>query len=581
MAIEATEIDPKLKQQHKKFKKDLADFKSGAAKTLQKKLLEQSQKPRGWLKPFWDEMYLKTRDATPINVSFAVEFDRSTWRKQAPHEQLADVILAAYEHHDLIQTETLPQDTYTTRDKKQHPACMDQVSRLFNNRKPAKGKDFLKPCTQKRGPSHKEQHILVLSGGQMHTLQITDENGNRIKRSHLAKQLALLQTKMPTRSTVDLTPLTAVDRDTCATLQTQLLQNSKKNVRLMQQVDNAFCCVCLDRNQAANAQDDNPDPAARQLLAGNGNDRWFDKTVQFTMQANGTIGAVLEHTPADADAHIPLFNRINENLSTETPDEGNLEPTLQKLDWDINPSLKKTIETQHSRFKETIKKTHLKETNIPDIGRSSLKEHYKISPDSFYQVAIQVAAWRVWKSMVPTYEAVAMRHLHLGRTECLRSWSPEAIALANGFEDPQTTLEQKQKLLKKAAEKHSQKITACKSCKGIVRHLFALRKIWEKYGKELGISEKPRLFESPLFKALITTNTLSTSCVVSPSIQRFLFGPVENDGLGIAYYPDNDAFRSTISYNEENKVSAEAFERVFRQVIEELKALPPIPRSAS
>ncbi|OQX37558.1 MAG: hypothetical protein B0D91_06290 [Oceanospirillales bacterium LUC14_002_19_P2] len=385
---------------------------------------------------------------------------------------------------------------------------------------------------------------------------------------------------MPTRSTVDLTPLTAVDRDVCATLQTQLLQGSDKNARLMQQADNAFCCVCLDRDQATDPKDANPDPSAHQFLAGNGNDRWFDKTVQLIMQTDGKIGAVLEHTPADANAHIPLFNHNNENLSTKAPNDGDLEPTPQKLDWDINPSLKTVIEAQRSGFKETIKKTHLKEINIPDIGRSALKDHYKISPDAFYQVAIQVAAWRVWKSMVPTYEAVAMRHRHLGRTECLRSWSPEAIVLADGLNDPQATQEQKQTLLRKAAEKHSQKIAACKSCKGIVRHLFALRKIWEKFGQELGISEKPRLFENPLFKALITTNTLSTSCVVSPSIQRLLFGPVENDGLGIAYNPDNDAFRSTISYNEDNKARAAEFEQTLTEVFAELKALKPIPRSA-
>ena len=54
------------------------------------------------------------------------------------------------------------------------------------------------------------------------------------------------------------------------------------------------------------------------------------------MQADGKIGATLEHTPADADAYLPLFNRINDNLSVEKSDEGDLTPTPQKLDWDIN-----------------------------------------------------------------------------------------------------------------------------------------------------------------------------------------------------------------------------------------------------
>ena len=183
--------------------------------------------------------------------------------------------------------------------------------------------------------------------------------------------------------------------------------------------------------------------------------------------------------------------------------------------------------------------------------------------------------------MVPTYEAVAMRHLHLGRTECLRSWSPEAIALANGLQDPQATDEQKQELFTHALKRHSKKIKDCKAGKGIVRHLFALKKTWEKFGQKLGIPEKPRLFENPLFKALINTNTLSTSCVVSPAIQRFLFGPVEDDGLGIAYYPNDHALRMTISYHERNKERAAAFEHAFMQVIDELKALFSNPRSDS
>ncbi len=581
MASEAATLDEELHKHQASFKKDLDDFVTVSAEPLQKKLLKQSRKPSGWLKPFWDEMYLKARNATPINVSFAVEFDKSAWLEKPSHEQLADVILAVSEHYDQLQAGTLPQDTYTTRDKEQHPVCMDQVLRLFNNRKPKQEKDILKPCAEEEDTSNKEQSILVLSGGHMHTLQIADKNGHRIERSHLAKLLAFLQTKKSTRSAVDLTPLTAVDRDLCATLQTQLLHDSGKNARLMQQVDSAFCCVCLDRDQAIDAQDVNPDSTARQFLAGNGNDRWFDKTVQIVMQADGKIGATLEHTPADADAYLPIFKRINDNFSAEPSTEGNLTPTPKKLDWDINPSLKEFIQTQRSHFKNAIKATHLKEIEIPDIGRATLRGKHNISPDSFYQVAFQVAAWRTWESMVPTYESVAMRHLHLGRTECLRSWSAEAIALAKGLQDPQTTDKQKQALLIQAAERHSKKIKDCKAGKGIVRHLFALKKTWEKFGPKLGIPEKPRLFENPLFKALINTNTLSTSCVVSPAVRRFLFGPVEDDGLGIAYYPNDQEFRMTISYNGKNEEKATAFELAFKQVVDKLTALLSIPKSDS
>ena len=79
MANEATKIDRKLKQHLPTFIKDRDDFVKTYARHLQENLIDQSKKPDEWLKPFWDEMYLKARNATPINVSFAVEFDKSTW----------------------------------------------------------------------------------------------------------------------------------------------------------------------------------------------------------------------------------------------------------------------------------------------------------------------------------------------------------------------------------------------------------------------------------------------------------------------------------------------------------------------
>ena len=66
------------------------------------------------------------------------------------------------------------------------------------------------------------------------------------------------------------------------------------------------------------------------------------------------------------------------------------------------------------------------------------------------------------------------------------------------------------------------------------RHLFALRAIAAEAGLQESDSTMPRLFSDPSF-ALLAHNTLSTSYLTRPSIEINGFGPVAEDGYGIAY----------------------------------------------
>lgn len=63
---------------------------------------------------------------------------------------------------------------------------------------------------------------------------------------------------------------------------------------------------------------------------------------------------------------------------------------------------------------------------------------------------------------------------------------------------------------------------------GFDRHLFALRKLAEKSGKN------PDIFQDPAY-AMINHNILSTSTLSSPVVIAGGFGPVVDDGFGIGY----------------------------------------------
>lgn len=69
------------------------------------------------------------------------------------------------------------------------------------------------------------------------------------------------------------------------------------------------------------------------------------------------------------------------------------------------------------------------------------------------------------------------------------------------------------------------RIKACQKGFGIERHLFALYKIYEKYGKELGIQNKPKLYDSPGYK-ILKHDFIGTSGVCFENISIFGFGPI-------------------------------------------------------
>lgn len=66
------------------------------------------------------------------------------------------------------------------------------------------------------------------------------------------------------------------------------------------------------------------------------------------------------------------------------------------------------------------------------------------------------------------------------------------------------------------------------SGQGFDRHLFALRKLAEKSGKN------PDIFKDPAYQ-MINHNILSTSTLSSPVVIAGGFGPVVDDGFGIGY----------------------------------------------
>lgn len=68
-------------------------------------------------------------------------------------------------------------------------------------------------------------------------------------------------------------------------------------------------------------------------------------------------------------------------------------------------------------------------------GKDAIKK-FKLSPDSYTQLVMALAFYKMKGELAPTYESAQTRKYKLGRTEVIRSATPEALLWVKAMEDP-------------------------------------------------------------------------------------------------------------------------------------------------
>lgn len=81
---------------------------------------------------------------------------------------------------------------------------------------------------------------------------------------------------------------------------------------------------------------------------------------------------------------------------------------------------------------------------------------FKVSPDAFYQMAIQLAHYRQHKKFVLTYEPAMTRLFKKGRTETIRSCTIESSKWVLATDDQNFKKAEKVELLRDACKKHQE-----------------------------------------------------------------------------------------------------------------------------
>jgi carnitine O-acetyltransferase len=392
----------------------------------------------------------------------------------------------------------------------------------------------------------------------MFSLQVLDKHNNLIGADELENKLADIMkqadSRIPSKALESESDgvdaggvglLTTLDRDSWASQRAAL---SALNSSVLESVDSAVMVLCLDSSQQNSLED-----SARNMLHADGRNRWFDK-FQVIVEASGRAGINMEHAPADGHSALRLATDVYNDLNGTKPipltehepslDLGNVEA----LNWRVTAATQRAITAADATFRNLVDTTDTSVLELQDFGREKLKA-LGFSPDAFVQMAYQLAYFRLNGKFVSTYESANTKQFLCGRTETIRSASPEAAAFCRAFEAQQAP-EAVRSLLKTATETHSKHSLDCKNGRGVDRHLFGLRMLAKHQQQRIAGYHIPAIFLDPSY-ATFTSNILSTSNCGGDAMQLFGFGPVHPKGYGLGHMIKPNSLQITVtSFNK-------------------------------
>lgn len=534
-----------------------------------------------WLDIFWPSRYLGRRDPIALNANFFFLFQH----QDASQVKRAALITAAGLNYKLkLDKEEIP--VAMNRDT---PLDMDQLKYLFSaTRIPGEKQDTLRSfySDEQPGPST-ARHIIVFYLGHIYALDVVAQDGTAYSVNDIETALAhIIETgKNGSRAAYPVGHLTTMARAKWAGVRKELIANPVNKAHV-DEIETALFAINLD-----DTAPENDLIACNRLLHGSDGNRWYDKALQLIVFENGKAGINIEHCGLDGTTILNFVDYILEidpasiDASSNAREQG--PPPFKLLNFELDENLQQHISEAAAAFNQLTTTTATRCFDFPDFGANHIKS-LKMSPDAFVQCAMQVAHKRTKGFIGATYESIATRQFEHGRTEAMRTITPEVIEFVETLENPAASREEKRESFRRAAQKHGERAKNCQQGNAPEQHLWELLNIYNRnpekfragmlgklFGKGLSeneITEALKLYESPGWIKM-RSDSLSTSSAPSPTIIYFGFGSTGPGCIGVGYLVRADEMNCYLSTAEGEEAAVESFMTNWRTALTELSAL--------
>ncbi|CAG9854536.1 unnamed protein product [Phyllotreta striolata] len=505
----------------------LNEFSSagGLGEKLQKLLVERAQNRENWLEEWWlNTSYLEYRDPVVIFSSPGLVFPFEEFKYEIDRlKYTAKLILAAVQYYLNIWNDKLPVDKMG-----KDPLDMNQYKKIFGTcRIPKPHRDTLE-----FNPNSK--HIIIVKNNNYYRLDVLNETGDTPSLHELINQLTVIaEDSVDSSSPIGV--LTADNRDNWSRAYEELIKDPT-NEASVREIQNSLFLVALDKPMPVE-NDSRRSMASKQFIHGGGSkgnsaNRWFDKTVQFIIGEDGTVGLTYEHSPSEGQPIAAMTDFLIDHI--RNANASNLQATLKtapkKLHFNINDAIQRYIQTANANIDKLASNLDMDSFQFTSFGKEFVKSQ-KLSPDSFIQIAMQYAFYRIHKTPGAHYESAATRKYIHGRTETIRSCSIESIAFSKTMLDSNKSVHDKITALREAIQSHKKYSIEAVNGFGVDRHLLGLKLIALENNVQL-----PELFEDKAYK-LSGRMRISTSQVATKCDGFMCYAPLTPDGYGCCYNP--------------------------------------------
>ncbi|KAL3872104.1 hypothetical protein ACJMK2_040057 [Sinanodonta woodiana] len=525
-------VKPLLSEaEFRQTEKVVQEFRKDLGPMLNELLKKKAETEANWLSEWWKyTAYLDYRMPVVIHSNPGTLFPRQSYRKKEEQIQFAAKVLAGVlDYKMMIDEQSLPVEKLGNS-----PLCMMQYYQIMSAcRIPGLKRDSW-DCIS---PDHPNApiHITVIHNNHFFSVDVYGKDRQPLNIEQLTQQLVDVVEMSPAKGP-PIGVFTMENRNNWAKTYNKLIKD-KVNKASLTDIQNSIIVLCLDDPLPEQQDEDSLRVlAAHEMLHGGGikhnsGNRWFDKTIQFIVGANGYCGLNYEHTTAEGPPIISIVDHVLKFCKLEQhklPAVGLKKP--RKLQFHLSNQVQEDLSNAISNADSMVNDLDMTLLTFKDYGKDFPKSQ-KLSPDSFIQIAIQLAYYRIHKEPCASYETASLRKFQLGRTDTIRSCSIESFNFTNAMDDASLSSKQKADLLLKAVNGHKNYTNQAVNGEGIDRHLLGLKLIARENGMNV-----PALHMDTAYSTS-THWKISTSQVPAQSESVLVFGPVVPDGYGICYNP--------------------------------------------
>ncbi|XP_034474790.1 carnitine O-acetyltransferase-like [Drosophila innubila] len=549
-----------LKQQEQTI-----DFLNNMGGELQKLLEKAGKKDANWLSDRWiTAKYLRHRGPLTVFSSPCIAFPKQDFRNVIDFVHFtAQVIYGMCEFKNLLDNDRIPVYRMGKFDLDN-----SQYHQVFGTvRKPKRSCDILEQCNS--------DYVIIIHNNNFHKLPVYNAEGRILNinqlRNELLKIVQSCQSKGP-----EIGLLTHDTRDSWADAY-EILCRGENNINVMQCIEQSLFTVSLDESVMVHQKGQERSVLAGQLLHGGGfnvnsSNRWMDKTLQLIVNPNGMAGFCLEHAPADPQPAATIMDFVQTNIIN--PEYGNDSCPVEIFDkphplyfTELDETLDLWLGAARRNISKICSRIRLEVFKFPCYGKCLIKSQ-GLSPDSFIQMALQLAFYRLHKELPAQYESAHLRIFKSGRTETIRSSSNESLDFVCTMTSVNASLRERILALQSAVDWHQEQTKLAMQGQAVDRHLFGLKQMAREHAIPL-----PEFFCSQGYVKSTNFQVLSSQ-VATPHDGFMSFGPLSSDGYGCCYNPrENDIIFAISSWKLKPKICATRYGKAIELALADMGQL--------